>query len=80
MSFWNIFKDFVTTDKGQVINKVGDDTWLDQCGTVFRKLDNIITGSDGSIHNMVRCVGSDDGAMSGMAIKTSSGFGGDDGF
>ena len=80
MSFWNIFKDFVTTDRGQVINRVGDDTWLDQNGTVFRKQGNIITGSDGSIHNVVRGMGSDDGSMPGMAIKTSSGFGDDNDF
>ena len=78
MSFWNIFKDFVTTDKG--INKVGDDTWLDQSGTVFRKQGYTITGSDGSIHNLVRGTGSDDDSMPGMAIKTSRGFGDDDGF
>ena len=43
MSFWNIFKDFVTTDGGQVINKVGDDTWLDHSGAVFRKQGDVVT-------------------------------------
>ena len=70
MAFWNIFKDFIATDKGQVINKVGDDTWLDQNGTVFRRQDNIITGSDGSIHNVVRGVGSDDGSGNGSGCVT----------
>lgn len=79
MSFWNIFKNFVTTDTGSIINKVSDNTFVDQHGKVFTQNGNIITGSDGSIFNVMSDIGSKDRSAPGMAIRTFKGFDDDDG-
>ena len=77
MSFWNIFKDFVTTDTGKIINKVSENTFVDSNGKVFVQNGNVITGSDGAIFNVVEGIGSKDGSAPGMAIQTSKGYGDD---
>jgi hypothetical protein len=79
MTFWNIFNDFVTTNKVKTINKISEDTYVDQDGKVFVQNGNIISGSDGSIFNVVERIGSKNGSAPGMAIQTSKGFGDDDG-
>lgn len=78
MSFWNIFKDFVTTDTGKIINKVSENTFVDPNGKVFVQTGNIITGSDGSIFNVIEGIGAKDGSAPGTAIQTIKGFGDDD--
>ena len=78
MSFWNIFKDFVTTDTGSIINKVSENTFVDQHGKVFTQNGSIISGSDGSIFNVVPGVGSRDGSAPGMAIRSFKGLDDDD--
>lgn len=75
VSFWNIFKNFVTTNSGEVINRVSDSTFVDQQGKVFTQTGDIITGSDGSIFNVIPDIGSKDGSSPGMAIKTWNSFG-----
>ena len=81
VSFWNIFKNLATTDSGEVINRASENTFVDQHGKVFTQIGNIITGSDGSIFNVVPGIGSKDGSTPGMAIRTFNGFDDeDDGF
>lgn len=73
MKFWNIFESLATTDKGEVINKIDDSTFLRSDGTVYRQEGSLITGSDGSVMSMLD-TGADTGSShSGMAVTTFSG-------
>jgi len=78
MKFWNIFGSLASTDTGEVINKMDDSTFLRNDGTVYRQEGNLITGSDGSVLNVVD-TGCDTGSgLPGMAMTTYSGFSKDD--
>jgi hypothetical protein len=78
MKFWNIFDSLATTDRGEVINKIDDSTFLRSDGTVYRQEGNLITGSDGSVMSVVD-TGADAGSgLPGMAITTFGGFRRDD--
>ena len=74
MKFWNIFDSLVTTDRGEVINKIDDSTFLRSDGTVYRQEGNLITGSDGSVMSVLE-TGADAGSgLPSMAVTTFGGF------
>lgn len=73
MSFWNLFSRFATTDTGEVINRVGDDTYVTSSGKVFRQIGDNIIGSDGSTMHVVNGVGKDN-ISPGFAIQTNKGI------
>jgi hypothetical protein len=74
MKFWNIFGSLASTDRGEVINKIDGSTFLRSDGTVYRQQGQLITGSDGSVLNVVD-TGADTGSgLPGMAITTYGGF------
>ena len=74
MKFWNIFGSLASTDTGEVINRIDDSTFLRNDGTVYRQEDNLITGSDGSVLNVLD-TGADIGSgLPGIAVTTYSGF------
>jgi hypothetical protein len=74
MKFWNIFDSLATTDRGEVINKIDDSTFLRNDGTVYRQEGNLITGSDGSVMSVMD-TGADAGSgLSSMAVTTFGGF------
>ena len=78
MKFWNIFGSLASTDTGEVINRIDDSTFLRNDGTVYRQEDNLITGSDGSVLNVLD-TGADIGSgLPGIAVTTYSGFSKDD--
>lgn len=75
MKLWNLFSAFASTDTGEVINKTDDSMFLRADGTVYRQDGNLITGSDGSVLNVVD-TGADIGrGQPGVAVTTDSGFG-----
>jgi hypothetical protein len=78
MKFWNIFGSLASTDTGEVINKIDDSTFLRNDGTVYRQEGNLITGSDGSVLNVVDTGGDTGSGLPGMAVTTYSGFSKDD--
>ena len=48
MSFWQAFKNFVVSDKGDVINRVGDNHFVSTDGTTYTQIANNVVGSNGS--------------------------------
>ena len=48
MSFWQAFKNFVVSDKGEVINRVGDNHFVSTDGTTYTQIGNNVVGTDGS--------------------------------
>ena len=75
MSLLKFFDWFAVSDKGDVINKVAEDTYLSPSGTVYRRTGTNITGSDGSLYSLLDGSGQDGQLGAGsMAIKTSNGF------
>jgi len=74
MKFWNIFSSFASTDTGEVINKTNDSMFLRSDGTVYRQEGNLITGSDGSVLNVVDTGGDTGSGLPGMAVTTYSGI------
>lgn len=48
MSFWQIFKNFGTNEKGDVINRVSDNTFISANGTTYTQIGNNVIGSNGS--------------------------------
>ncbi len=73
MKFWNIFGSHASTDTGEFINKTDDSTFLRSDGTVYRQEGSLITGSDGSVLNVID-TGADLGSgLPGMAVATFSG-------
>jgi len=80
MKLWNIFGLHASTDTGEVINKTDDSMFLRSDGTVYRQERNLITGSDGSVFNVVDTGADTRSGLTGMAMTTLYGFGkGDDG-
>ena len=78
MKFWNLFSSFASTDTGEVINKTNDSMFLRSDGTVYRQEGNLITGSDGSVLNVVDTGADKSSGLPGMAVTTYSGFSKDD--
>lgn len=78
MKFWNIFSSFASTDTGEVINKTNDSMFIRSDGTVYRQEGDLITGSDGSVLNVVDTGGDTGSVLPGMAVTTYSGFSKDD--
>jgi hypothetical protein len=79
MSFWRIFDRFAVTDKGGIINKVSEGTYVSSDGKVFTQTGSVISGSDGSLFSIIDGSGMDERNTIGqMAIKTSTGFGDED--
>ena len=78
MKFWNLFSSFASTDTGEVINKTNDSMFLRSDGTVYRQEGNLITGSDGSVLNVVHTDANTSSGPPGMAVTTYSGFSKDD--
>jgi hypothetical protein len=74
MKFWNIFGSLASTDTGEVINRIDDSTFLRNDGTVYRQEGNLITGSDGSVLNVVDTGADTSSGLPGMAVTTYSGF------
>jgi hypothetical protein len=74
MKFWNLFSSFASTDTGEVINKTNDSMFLRSDGTVYRQEGNLITGSDGSVLNVVDTGAYTSSYLPGMAVTTYSGF------
>lgn len=73
MKFWNIFGSLATTDKGEVINKIDDSTFVRSDGTVYRQEGHLITGSDGSVMTVLDTGTDIDSGHPGMAVTTFSG-------
>jgi hypothetical protein len=74
MKLWNIFGSHASTDTGEFINKSDDSTFLRSDGTVYRQEGSLITGSDGSVFNVIE-TGADLGSgLPSMAVTTFSGF------
>lgn len=74
MKFWNIFDSLATTDRGEVINKMDDSSFIRNDGTVYRQEGSLITGSDGSVMSVMD-TGADAGSgLSSMAVTTFGGF------
>ncbi len=78
MKLWNIFGSLASTDTGEVINKIDNSTFLRNDGTVYRQEGNLITGSDGSVLNVVDTGADTSSGLPGMAVTTYSGFSKDD--
>lgn len=78
MKLWNLFSEFASTDTGEVINKTNDSMFLRSDGTVYRQEGNLITGSDGSVLNVVDTGAVTGSGIPGLAVTTYSGFGKDD--
>jgi hypothetical protein len=74
MKFWNLFSSFASTDTGEVINKTNDSMFLRSDGTVYRQEGNLITGSDGSVLNVVDTGDDTSSGSPGMAVTTYSGL------
>ena len=75
MSLLRFFDLLAVSDKGDVINKVTDDTYVSPGGTVYRQTGSNITGSDGSMYSIFDGAGPGGRLVEGsMAIKTHSGF------
>ena len=74
MKFWNLFSSFASTDTGEVINKTNDSMFLRSDGTVYRQEGNLITGSDGSVLNVVDTGADKSSGLPRMAVSTYSGF------
>ncbi len=53
MSIWQMFRNFATTDRGEVINRVDDNHLLSSSGTVYTQIGSNIVGSDGSVRVQV---------------------------
>lgn len=53
MSIWQMFKNFATSERGEVINRIDDSHLLSQGGTVYTHFGNNIVGSDGSVRVQV---------------------------
>ncbi len=73
MKFWNIFDSLATTNKGEVINKIDDSTFLRSDGTVYRQEGQLITGSDGSVMTVLDIDPHASSGHSGMAVTTFAG-------
>lgn len=73
MKFWNIFGSLASSDTGEVINKIDDSTFFRSDGMVFRQQGQLITGSDGSVLNVVDTDPHASTGRSGMAVTTYAG-------
>ena len=73
MKFWNIFDSLATTDRGEVINKIDDSTFLRSDGTVYRQEGSLITGSDGSVLSVLEMDPHASSGHAGMAVTTFEG-------
>jgi hypothetical protein len=73
MKFWNIFDSLATTDRGEVINKIDDSTFLRSDGTVYRQEGHLITGSDGSVMTVLDIDPHASSGHAGMAVTTYAG-------
>jgi hypothetical protein len=69
MSFWQIFKNFGTNSRGDVINLVSDNTFVSPRSTTYTQVGNIIIGSNGS--QFVQVGGATDDGMGGRAGSRS---------
>ena len=65
MSFWQIFKNFGTSSRGDVINRVDDNIFVSPKGTTYTQAGNNIIGSNGS--HFVQVGGVVDDGMGGRA-------------
>ncbi len=73
MKFWNIFGSHASTDTGEFINKTDDSTFLRSDGTVYHQEGSLITGSDGSVLNVIDTGADIRSGLPGMAVTTFSG-------
>ena len=80
MKLWNIFESFVSTDSGEVINKINDHMYLRANGTVYREQGNLITGSDGSVMSLLDTGDVADSAAPRIAVNTYAGGFGEESF
>ena len=69
MSFWQIFKNFGTNSRGDVINRVSDNTFVSPRGTTFTQVGNNVIGSNGS--QFVQVGSATDDSMRGRAGSRS---------
>ena len=48
MTIWQAFKQFVVSDRGDVINRVGDNNFVSASGTTYTKIGTNVVGTDGA--------------------------------
>ncbi len=77
MKLWNFFSQFASSSEGDVINKVNDQTYMGTDGTVFRRQGSVITGSDGSIINLLDAGSDVDRTSPRMGVQTFDGYNND---
>ena len=69
MSIWQAFKNFVVSDKGDVINRVGDNHFVSADGTTYTQIGNNVIGSNGS--QFIQVGGGTDDGMGARAGSRS---------
>ena len=69
MSFWQIFKNFGTNSRGDVINRVADNVFVSPKSTTYTQIGNNVIGSNGS--HFVQVGGDADDGTGGRAGSTS---------
>jgi hypothetical protein len=72
MTFWNIFGNFATSDKGETIQRVSSSTSVSSDGTIYTTAGNTTMGSDGSVFTRMGNFSSDGSVRMG---STSDGIG-----
>ncbi len=74
MKIWNFFNLFASSTEGDLINKIDDKTYIGSDGTVFHRHGTVISGSDGSIINVVDTGSNFDRASPRMGVQTFDGY------
>ena len=59
MTFWNIFGNFATSDRGETIQRVSSSTSVSSNGTIYTTAGHTTTGSDGSLFTQMGSFSSD---------------------
>ena len=72
MSFWNLLGNMAVSDKGETIQKVGENNYISSTGTSYKRMDGLTVGSDGSVFTQMGNFSSDGSMRTG---STATGLG-----
>lgn len=72
MSFWSFLGSMAVSDKGETIQKMGDNHYVSSDGTTYTRMGSTTSGSDGSVFTQMSNFSSDGSARMG---NTATGLG-----
>jgi len=66
MSFWSFLGSMAVSDKGETIQKLGENNYVSSTGTSYTRMGSTTVGSDGSVFTQVGSFSSDGSTRMGL--------------